>query len=254
MGIGKLQATLNAQSVRQSDPIRLAEFKVFSQFGDDGIIQHLLHHIEIPRSQQTFVEFGVENYLESNTRFLLVNNNWRGLVIDGSFDNIKFVRDSELYWKYDLTALSAFIDRDNINDLLRRAEITGPIGILSIDIDGNDYWVWDQIDVVQPSIVIAEYNSVFGADRAITIPTILRSSVSGRMIRTCIMAPRFQRSATCMPKRLRFIGCNTAGNNSYFLRRELLGDFRELTAQEGYVESRFRECERPGTTERLRGI
>ena len=46
----------------------------------------------------------------------------------------------------------------------------GPIGILSIDIDGNDYWVWQRIEAVEPVIVIAEYNSVFGARQAITVP------------------------------------------------------------------------------------
>ena len=66
-----------------------AEFKVFSQFGDDGVIQYLIHRLRpLPDS---FVEFGVQNYRESNTRFLLVNNNWRGLVMDGDADFIRFI-------------------------------------------------------------------------------------------------------------------------------------------------------------------
>jgi hypothetical protein len=64
------------------------EFKVFSQFGDDGIIQYLISNIEMP---DNFIEFGVETYHEANTRFLVVNNNWSGLVIDGSRKKIQSI-------------------------------------------------------------------------------------------------------------------------------------------------------------------
>ena len=63
------------------------EFKVYSQFGEDGIIQFIINNIDI--KNKIFVEFGVENYEEANTRFLLENNNWKGLVIDSSKENIK---------------------------------------------------------------------------------------------------------------------------------------------------------------------
>src|ERR1700719_5178185 len=75
-----------------------AEFKVFSQFGDDGIIQYLVHRLQpLP---DTFVEFGVENYRESNTRFLLLNNNWRGLVMDSDQRCIDRVQKDDTYWRH----------------------------------------------------------------------------------------------------------------------------------------------------------
>src|SRR3977135_1292816 len=105
--------------------LRDAEFKAFSQFGDDGIIQYLIHRLApLPDS---FVEFGVGNYRESNTRFLLLNNNWRGLVMDGSEDFIRYIQQDEIYWRHTLTARFALIDRDNINDLLRETGFTGEI-------------------------------------------------------------------------------------------------------------------------------
>src|SRR5690348_9155894 len=67
--------------------IHQAEFKVFSQWGDDGIINFLINYLDIPSKR--FIEFGVENYTECNTRFLLVNDNWSGLIIDGSDENMK---------------------------------------------------------------------------------------------------------------------------------------------------------------------
>src|SRR5260370_15678967 len=145
-----------------------AEFRTFCKWGEDGILQHLLRHVAI--TKKIFIEFGVENYTESNTRFLLVKDNWSGLVIDGSAANIDFIKNDDIYWRHNLKAEHAFITAESINDLIRRNGIEGEIGLLSIDIDGNDYWVWQAIDVVNPSIVVLEYNSGLGPERAVTIP------------------------------------------------------------------------------------
>ena len=77
------------------------EFKVFSQFGEDGVIQYLINNIDI--DNKTFIEFGVENYTESNTRFLLLNDNWKGLVIDSNKEYIDFIKSDSIYWKHELT-------------------------------------------------------------------------------------------------------------------------------------------------------
>ena len=145
-----------------------SEFRVFSQWGEDGIIQFLLRHVKVPR--KVFVEFGVESYVEANTRFLLTNNNWSGLVLDGGAENIRRIRKSAIYWQHNLKAVEAFITRENINGLLADNGIGGEIGLLSIDIDGNDYWVWQAIDAVSPAILALEYNARFGAAEAVTVP------------------------------------------------------------------------------------
>jgi hypothetical protein len=80
------------------------------------------------------------------------------------------LRSSDLYWRNDLTAISAFINADNINSLIEGAGFAGEIGLLSIDLDGNDYWIWERINIVDPMIVIVEYNSIFGRDHAVTVP------------------------------------------------------------------------------------
>jgi hypothetical protein len=80
------------------------------------------------------------------------------------------VRSSNLYWQHDLTAVHAFIQKENINDIFFENNFAGNIGILSIDIDGNDYWIWDVIDSVVPQIVICEYNSILGAEESVVIP------------------------------------------------------------------------------------
>ncbi len=101
--------TENAIKDASSDWIEKSEFRVFSQWGEDGIIQHLVRHVPVERP--LFVEFGVETYVEANTRFLLTNNNWSGLVLDGSEENALQIRGSSLYWQYNLKAHAAFITR-----------------------------------------------------------------------------------------------------------------------------------------------
>ncbi len=220
--------------------LREVEFKVFSQWGEDGIIQFLIN--KVPIEHDTFIEFGVEDYTESNTRMLLMNDNWQGMVIDGSNDHIRYIKSDDIYWRYALTAQCHFITRDNINDIISRAGMKGDIGLLSIDIDGNDYWVWEAMDVVNPRIVICEYNSVFGSECAVTIPyddKFHRTKAhysnlyfGASLPALCILAER---------KGYDFCGSNSVGTNAFFVRKDLSHSIKTVTAKEGYVLSHVRE-------------
>lgn len=217
-----------------------SEFKVFSQFGDDGIIQYLIHNAKV--DVEKFVEFGVEDYSESNTRFLLMNNNWQGLVMDGSPENIRQIKHREYYWKHDLTAVHCWIDRKNINSIIREHGFSGALGLLSIDVDGNDYWIWECLDAVEPVIVIVEYNSVFGDRYAITIPYEpgfhrTKAHYSNLYWGTSIRALW----SLAERKGYAFVGSNSAGNNAYFVKQDKMGGIRPSSVQDGYVKSRYRE-------------
>jgi hypothetical protein len=220
--------------------IQLAEYKVFSQWKDDGIIQFLVNYLNIPN--KVFIEFGVENYNESNTRFLLMNDNWKGLILDGSAANIASIKEQDIYWKYDLTAVHSFVTAENINDTIKLNGFSGEIGLLHIDIDGNDYWTWKAINCVNPVIVIMEYNSVFGKEMPWTTP------YNASFNRTAAHHSNlyFGASITALTdlaaeKGYQFIGCNSNGNNAYFVRNDHIGALKTLSAQEGYVLSKFRE-------------
>ena len=117
-----LQGRIASLNLSTRDRIRTladVEFRVSSQWGEDGIIEWLCQKIpDIPRS---FVEFGVENFSEANTRFLIENRGWRGLVIDGNEEYMRGLRDQSLYWRHDLTAVSAFVTAENINELITDA-------------------------------------------------------------------------------------------------------------------------------------
>jgi hypothetical protein len=235
------------------ESIQDAEFKVFSQGGEDGIIQYLLQ--QVPIAREVFVEFGVENYLESNTRFLLLNDNWSGLVIDAHPSHIKFIRRDPLSYRRDLQSICSFITAENINDLLVGAGLQGDIGLLSIDLDGNDYWVWQAIEEVSPRLVICEYNSIFGSDKAVTIPydpffERTKAHFSNLYYGTSLAAL----CALARVRGYRFVGSNSAGNNAFFVREDVVGNLQQLSPEAGYVESRFRESrDRKGQFSFLRG-
>ena len=234
--VGQLQTALQKM---HGGGLRESEFTVFSQFGEDGILQYLIRHCDqVPTS---FVEFGVEDYREANSKLLLQQDNWRGLILDGSEAAMAAVRSRDLCWRYDLTAVAAFITRDNINGLIRDNGFAGPLGVLSIDIDGNDYWVWERIDVVDPVIVVAEYNSVFGGTRAVSVPydpAFVRGKAHhSNLYWGCSLAALVHLADR---KGLDFVGCNRAGNNAFFVKRGR-SDLRPISPAEGFVESRFRE-------------
>jgi len=216
------------------------EFRVFSQWGEDGIIQSLINSIEI--KNEVFVEFGVQNYTESNTRFLLSNNNWSGLVIDSSPDNVRYIKQDQIYWKYNLKAECAFIDKDNINKLLIDSGMIGDIGLLSVDIDGNDYWVWEAIDCITPRIVICEYNSLFGNHRKVTIPYD-KSFSRDKAHFSCLYygASIAALSHLAASKGYVLLGSNSAGNNLIFLRKDLVGDRSTCSPETAYKKPQFRE-------------
>jgi len=235
------RSIIEAHKRLESNNIQDYEFKVFSQWGDDGIIQFLINKVNIPFT--TFIEFGVQDYTESNTRFLLMNNNWSGFIMDGSADYIESIKKRDYYWRHRLTAKAAFVTSENINELIQSTGFHNEVGIYHIDIDGNDYWIWKATTAINPVIVIVEYQSVFGVEKAITVPykpDFFRTQehhsnlyYGASLLALCDLAEE---------KGYYFVGCNSAGNNAYFVRKDKIGDLKPISAQEGYVMSKFREA------------
>lgn len=235
---GKILSELNRN--KSSKNIQDYEFKVFSQNGEDGIIQFLIQNTEI--KNKIFVEFGVETYKEANTKFLLLNNGWSGLIIDGDKNAMEKIASSDLHWKYDLKSIGNFITKDNINEIIKSAGIEGEIGLLSVDIDGNDYWVFENIDCVNPQILIMEYNSMFGDTHKISVPydeNFVRSQkhysnlyYGASIAALCDIANK---------KGYDLVGSNSFGNNLFFIRHDCNKLKIKLTPKEAYVKSKFRE-------------
>ena len=240
LAVGKLLTKRN--KLKKIEKIQDIEFKIFSQFGDDGIIQFLIDKLEIDYEYQNFIEFGVEDYSEANTKFLLLNNNWSGLILDSSNENIENIKKSNFFWKFELEAIECFIKKENINTIISNSNISKKkIGILSIDIDGNDYWVWKEINVIDPLIVIVEYNSTFGFEKKISIPykqDFERSKAhhSNLYWGASIEALKF----LAKQKGYKFLTTNSAGNNAYFIKENIF-DKIKLDLKKNTYQSKFRE-------------
>jgi len=244
--VEQLRYSIGEMETLKVDPgTSVREFKVFSQSGEDGVIQWLIHNI--PIQSKRFIEFGVQNYTESNTRFLLMHDNWSGLIMDGSQENMDYVKQDNICWMHDLKPVPAFITAENINTLIRDNGFDGEVGILSIDIDGNDYWVWKAISCVQADIVICEYNSRFGSERAVTIP------YDSNFYRTDAHSSNLYFDASIraltllgQQKGYALVYGNEIGSNLFFIRRELLNDVvYEKTVEECYVRAKYRQARDP---------
>jgi hypothetical protein len=221
--------------------IQEKEFRVYSQFNDDGIVQWLVLFLNL--GQNNFVEFGVGDFFESNSHFLLVNNAWKGFIMDGSEYNISRIKNADIYWRFSLKAKQAFIDKHNINQLVA-ASCFDKIGYLHIDLDGNDYWILDALDLttLAPDILVLEYNAVFGDEDPLSIPydpnfQRMDAHYSGKYFGASL--PALNHLAE--KKGYYFIGCNSAGNNAYFLSKKYQAVIPKSNLKSGFEVARFRE-------------
>ena len=215
------QMAFQTRNLNDLDLLSDAEFKIFSQFGEDGIIEWLVHRL--PGIPEKFVEFGVGDYRESNTHFLLRNRNWRGLILDGGSAPREFLARSHMTWQYDITAVQVFITRENIDALIADNGFGGELGLLSVDIDGNDYWVWDAIQSAKPWIAVCEFNALWGDALPLSMPydaqfMLTKSCYSRRYFGTSIRAIEH----LAQRRGYTLLGSNLAGNNAFFVRNDIL--------------------------------
>jgi len=217
-------------SIKKAENLSEYEWGVFSQWGEDGIIQFLIREVEI--QNKTFIEFGVEDFSESNCRYLLISSDWQGFVIDGSDENIRQLQKSYFYWRHDLQSMAAFVDKENINELLKKSDFNRDLGILSVDIDGNDYHILKAINVFEPRIVISEFNPYFGTERAVSVPydpkfCRTEKHYSNLYFGASIRAIEF----VLNEKGYTLIGTGMTGSNAYFVRNDLITERLSLFAK-----------------------
>lgn len=199
--------------------LRDYEFRVFSQWGEDGIIQALIERM--PGIPRTFIEFGVEDFTESNCRFLMTKDNWSGYIIDGSPAHIGTIKGMDWYWKHDLNAVCAFIDRDNIESLLYGSGFSKEPGILSVDIDGVDYFVLQALEEWRPWIVIVEYNGLFGHEKAVSVPYDPAFVRHNKHHSGLYWGANLTAFDTLLRARGYVLaGTNSVGSNAFFVRRD----------------------------------
>jgi hypothetical protein len=202
-------------------PLNRAEARVYSQNGEDGIIAWLLAQVGAP--SRTFVEFGIEDGSECNTANLSRTFGWSGLLMEADPEQAERAR--AFYGRYrGVRVVVAHVTPENIDGLLRE-HAPPEVDLLSLDIDGNDLWVWRALTAIEPRVVAIEYNATFGPERSVTVP------YKDGFDRYGEHASGFYHGASLAAlakvgadKGYALVGCDSRGGNAFLVRRELLSD------------------------------
>ena len=222
-----------------------AEVKVFSQWGEDGILDYLFTKLDI--SKPRIMEFGVGIFQECNSRFAAELRNASVYMVDLNKDLIKKVQSTQIYWMNSLFPVIDRITPDNSLFHFNSAKnLMGGVDVVSLDIDGNDYWVLKSLALESVSIVVCEYNPVYGGEISCTIErndefdrTVMHYSHLhyGMSLNAAI--------SLMGSKGFIFLGTNRVGNNAFFLKKELANliniELPDETDLKKFVDWRVRE-------------
>jgi hypothetical protein len=223
---------------RHADSKRLLRYgyKVYSQNDEDGIIAEIFRRIGA--TSRSFVEFGVESGVECNSVKLLIEG-WRGLWIESNSASAGAIRDNfaPFIAENKLVLQESRVTAENINALIGQGGFAGEIDLLSIDIDGNDYCVWKAIDVVNPRVVVIEYNATLRPPMALVVPYRADAQWDGSNYYGASLEALVRLAAA---KNYRLVGCSIAGVNAFFVRRDLTAErfLEPATAEEHYEPPR----------------
>ena len=216
--IGKVQISLNRTKYDEVEDLIETEVKIFSQNGEDGIIDYLIHKLNVVN--KNFVEIGVGNYRESNTRFLYNRYHPKGFIIDYIDDMKSKVTKHVNFWKGDLRICNQKINSENIIDLLNK-NCDYEIDLFSIDIDSIDYWIIKKLKKNISKIFVAEYNPVFGAELEVTVPNISGFERSKYHYSYLCYGMSLKALINLMDQKgYYFIGCNLQKINAFFISKE----------------------------------
>ncbi|KAA3630800.1 MAG: hypothetical protein DWQ08_05710 [Proteobacteria bacterium] len=236
----QLLGRLEIRRKHAAHPINREEYRVFSQHREDGIIAFLLDSAGI--GSRKFVEFGFGPDV-CNCLSLLLDRNFSGLFIDGDAEKCTAARRAYRWLDSpDVTVVDAFLTMENLNSVIERNGFGGDIDVLSIDVDGNDYWLWSAIDALDARIVVIEYNASLGRDRSLTIPyhpgfRRYRAHKSGFYHGASLSA--LEKLGLNLGYRL--VGCDSTGVNAFFVKRDLdLPNVATLSAAEAFFPHRGR--------------
>lgn len=210
------------------------EYSWLSQNGEDGVIRYLFDNIGY--ESRWFVEFGF-GAVQCNCLRLMLHEDFSGLLMDGSSENVDFFNDTAKKFGLDrVQAVQAFITRSNLQELITGNEVPRDIDFLSLDVDGNDYWFWEELECVLPRVVCIEYNAGLGPDLSLTVPYAddferYAQHPSGFFHGVSLTALEM------LGKRKGYylIGCDMTGTNAFFLRDDVQIDgVPALTPREAF--------------------
>jgi len=206
------------------------EKRIFSQNGEDGIIEELFSRIGT--TNRYFVEFGVQSGLECMSKNLACSHHWSGVMIEGHPLNYQHLRANYAAFPNVVTHYS-FITRENIAEIFAQLHVPIEFDLLTIDLDGIDYWVWQALTSYKPRVVIMEYNASFPPPQKMVVAYDPQFMWNGTTY--------FGASLTSLAElgnQLGYdlIGTDSKGVNAFFIRRDLCkkSGFPVLTPEQAY--------------------
>jgi len=209
---------LMAQQVPEALPaIADVGFRKYSQFEEDGILLYLFSLVS--PINRTCVEICGGNGRECMTTNLIVNHGWWGHLFDGNETNVaagkRFFSNSRDTFFHPPEFNHAWVTAENINEVISKSGARGPIDLLSLDIDGMDYWIWKAISVIEPQVVVCETHNLIPPEKSLTVPYDPKFTFSSEDFRGASLA------AMCRlgrEKGYRLIGTHRFGFNAFFLK------------------------------------
>ena len=194
-----------------------AEVKVFSQWGEDGILDYLVSRLDIHKPK--FLEIGAGNFDECNSRFMAENLNASVVAVDGRSDLLSNIDASEIKWKSHILGIETWVTPNNINELISQGRaFMGGIDVFSLDLDGNDYWILQEADLNNVKVVVVEYNPLLGRTHEVTVPredSFDRTSKHESWLYYGASLLAFV--GELKKKGFTFVGTNRVGNNAFFV-------------------------------------
>jgi hypothetical protein len=221
---------------RKVGDLRAFERTVFSQNGEDGIIQEILRRIGV--QNKFFVEFGVETGEVCNCARLAVEEHWEGLFIEARRD--QFEKLTERYRSNPkIRCANHYISSTNIECILADNKVPADLDLLSIDIDGNDYWVWAAINHWHPRMVVIEYNPTKGPAQKWVMAENPNHVWDGTNYFGASLASLKELGKK---KGYTLVATDSRGVNAFFVRDDLVGEGRFL---DPLVQYHFSELNHP---------
>ena len=218
INIGLNNLIQNRKSYSYVKDVRECEVKIFSQNGEDGIIDYLINQLKI--NDPNFIEIGVGDYEEANSRFLYEKYHRNGLIIDCESNLKKKVLSNINSWKGNINIVEEFVTSENIQNILKK-NANFEVDIFSLDVDGIDYWLVEKISNNFSKIFISEYNAVFGDKFDISVPNISNFNRSNYHYSTLCYGMSLRALIRIMKlKGYYFVGTNSLRNNAFFVNNE----------------------------------
>lgn len=220
---------------RYKEPRRVVQhgWKGQSQFDEDGILEEIFNRIGI--KYYNAVEIGAGDGLENNTIYLL-QQGWNCVWVEAMPDRVAFIRDK--FKDADtLTVVEKTVQPDTVNTLI---DHTDEIDLWTLDIDGNDYWVFEEFDATKnnPRVIMLEYNAKFKPP----MEWAKGYDPNHKFDKSDYMGASLQSLTRLADKKgYALVGCGITGANAYYVRKDLLGDlFQEpYTAENHYEPGRY---------------